>query len=66
MNILRYRATAAKCDVAPITIRRWSSDPKYVAMGFPKPIELGDNSVGFIEEEIDTWLAERAAARQVA
>ena len=35
-------------------------------MGFPKPIELGDNSVGFIESELDEWLAQRAAKRGVA
>ncbi len=66
MNVIRPKATAVKCGVTPITIRRWSSDPKYAAMGFPKPISLGDNSRGYIEEEVDAFLAERAAAREVA
>lgn len=26
---------------------------------FPKQITLGDRAVGWIEQEIDTWLAER-------
>ena len=65
MNILRYRATAQKCDVTPITIRRWATQPEYAGMGFPKPVSLGANSVGFIEEEVSAWLAERATKREV-
>ena len=63
MNIIRPKATAQKCGVTPITIRRWASDPKYEHMGFPKPISLGDNSVGFIEAEVDAFLEARAAKR---
>lgn len=66
MNILRPKATAAKCGVTTITIRRWSSDPRYAEMGFPKPISLGDNSVGYIESEVDDFLAARAAKRDSA
>ena len=63
MNILRYKATAKKCDVTPVTIRRWALQPDYADLHFPKPISLGANSVGFIEEEVDDWIAERAAKR---
>ena len=63
MNILRPKATAAKCGVALITIRRWATDPKYAEMGFPKPITLGANSVGYVEREVDTFLEARAAKR---
>ena len=66
MNILRYKAVAKKFDVAPITIRRWATLPEYAHMGFPKPIVLGENSVGFAEEEIDDYLAEQAAKRDSA
>ena len=65
MNILRYRATAQKCDVTPITIRRWATQADYAHMEFPKPVSLGANSVGFIEEEVSAWLAERATKREV-
>ena len=64
MNIIRYAATAIKCDVRPITIRRWATDPKYAHMKFPKPVELGENSVGFVEAELDAWLEARAAERE--
>ena len=66
MNILRPKATAVKCGVAPITVHRWATDPKYAHMGFPKPIRLGDNSVGYIEKEVDAFLAEQAAKRDSA
>ena len=63
MNIIRPKAAAEKCGVVPITIARWSSDPAYAHMKFPRKISLGDNSVGFIEEEINDWLAARADKR---
>ena len=64
MKILRRRETAAKCgNVATITVDRWAGDPRYEHMNFPKKVQLGANSVGFVEAEIDAWLAARAAAR---
>ena len=66
MNVLRPKATAAKCGVAPITIRRWATEDKYAHMNFPKPLSLGENSVGYIEKEVDDFLAARAAEREVA
>ncbi len=66
MNILRYKATAQKCGVSPITIRRWATQDEYKDMGFPRPIFLGENSVGFDEFEVDEFLARRAAKRDNA
>ena len=66
MNILRPKAAAVKCGVTPITIRRWATEEKYAHMAFPKPIALGENSVGYVEAEIDKFLEARAAAREVA
>ena len=64
MNVIKYKATASKCGgKSVITIRRWATDPDYAHLNFPKPISLGDNSVGFVEAEIDAWLAARAAER---
>ena len=56
--------TARKCGVSRMTLYRWATQPEYADMGFPKPINLGANSVGFVEEEIDQWLADRAAKRE--
>ena len=63
MNIIRPKATAIKCGVAPITIHRWATDPKYNHLNFPKSVPLGENSVGFIEEEVDAFLEAQAANR---
>ena len=30
---------------------------------FPKRLHLGENSVGWLEDEIDAWIAGKAAAR---
>jgi len=30
---------------------------------FPRPVSLGKNSSGWVEAEINAWLAERVAAR---
>ncbi len=66
MNIIRPKATATKCGVTPITIRRWAIEEKYAHMNFPKPIALGENSVGYVEQEVDNFLEARAALRDSA
>ena len=33
---------------------------------FPKTIRLGGRSVAFVEAEVDAWMVERIAARNVA
>ena len=63
MNILRYADVARKCRVSVMTIRRWATDSDYAHLNFEKPIPLGDNSVGFDEAGIDSWLEARAAER---
>ncbi len=63
MNILRYPAAARKCGVNRMTLYRWATQPEYDHMGFPKPVTLGANSVGFIEAEVDAWLEAQAAKR---
>ena len=63
MNIIRPKATAVKCGVAPITIHRWATDPKYAHLNFPTPIPLGENSIGYVEEEVDAFLEAQTAKR---
>ena len=53
MRVIRVRATAEKFGVTERTINRWCADP---STGFPKKIQLGPNSVGFLESEIDGWI----------
>ena len=63
MNILRYPEASRKCGVSRMTLYRWATQPEYADMNFPRPIPLGTNSVGFIQTEIENWLAEQAAKR---
>lgn len=61
-QILRPRAAAAKCGFGKSTLydkidpRSPRHDPS-----FPRPISLGARSVGFVESELDAWLAARMA-----
>lgn len=66
MNILRYADTARKCGVSKMTVRRWATRDEYADMGFPKPVELSENCVGFVESEVTAWLEARAAERDSA
>lgn len=66
MNILRYPDVARKCGVSRMTIWRWATQPEYAAMGFPRQLDLGENSVGFVESEIEDFLAARVAERDAA
>jgi prophage regulatory protein len=39
----------------------------WIASGsFPAPISLGGRAVGWLDSEIDAWLADRVAERRVA
>lgn len=61
-RVLRRKALKAKFgdDLPDSTL-----DGLVRESGFPKPIKLGRRSVGWIEAEIDLWIAARAAAREL-
>ena len=49
-----------------MTRTRLSRSTIYVMMAegrFPRPVPLGDRSVGWIESELEDWLRDRIAAR---
>lgn len=60
-RVLRYPALKREkgIDYSREHIRRLER-----AGRFPKRIQLGDNSVAWIEAEIDAWLADIAALRE--
>jgi prophage regulatory protein len=59
LYILRFPDLKERRIVANrMTLRRWIAK-----QGFPKPIHLGPNSVGWIKGEVEAWLAARAAQR---
>ena len=58
MKILRLKEVLARTGLGR------SSVYKFIAEGvFPKPVSLGDRAVGWVEEEIDSWIKERIVAR---
>ena len=62
LTILRRKQVEARTGLSRSTIYarlREGGD-------FPKPIQLGAQSVGWLESEIDAWLRERIAAPEVA
>jgi prophage regulatory protein len=32
-------------------------------LGFPRPVNIGEHAVAWVEEEVDDWIAARIAAR---
>ena len=58
-NVWKIRA------VVNFTGRSRSSILRDVSNGlFPKPIRLGENSIGWLRVEVEKWLADRIAERQ--
>jgi prophage regulatory protein len=57
-KILRMPDTAAKVGLSKPSIYRLIQQNK-----FPRPIELGERARGWLESELDAWIAERSAAR---
>lgn len=58
MKIMRLK------DVMACTGLGRSSIYKFISDGtFPKPIPLGDRAVGWLEEEIEDWIASKIADR---
>lgn len=57
-RILRKPETQHKVGLSDPTIYRLERAGK-----FPKRIQLGGNSVGWFESEIDAWMEKKAAER---
>lgn len=57
-RILRKRTLLERIPFSGTTLWRLIK-----AGQFPRPIQLGPQCVGWIESEVDAWLADRAARR---
>lgn len=61
MRIIRQREVSSSTGLARSTIY------KYIAEGaFPKPVPLGGQSVGWVEQEVQEWILARIQARDLA
>ena len=61
MRILRIKATVQKTGLTISTLYEKMADGS-----FPRPVKLGKRAVGWIEHELDEWLAARIADRDQA
>jgi len=56
ISILRPKAAIKKTGLPHSTIYRKAADPDDP---FPKPIKLGPRCSGWVEQEIEAWIADR-------
>ncbi len=61
MKVLRKREVADRIGVSLMTLWRWEKSGD-----FPRRVQLGQSSVGYLEDEIDQWLQARAERRHAA
>ncbi len=59
----RVNPVAIRFDTTPSTIWRWSSEPRFAHLNFPKPVKLGPNTTAWSGDELDAYDAERIAMR---
>ena len=58
IRFVRLREVMARTGLSRSTIYVWVANGR-----FPKPVPLGERSVGWIESELEEWLCDRIAAR---
>jgi prophage regulatory protein len=64
MTVLRANRAAEKLGIARSTFYAWQ-DPNspHHKPSLPRPLQLGTRAVGWLESELDAWLAARAKNR---
>ncbi len=58
MRVLSKQATSDKINYSIPHLDRMVSEGR-----FPRKVKLGPNKVGFLENEVDAWIAERVRER---
>ncbi len=63
-RLVRMREVQKKIGISRSTVYDWinPNSPRFDD-SFPKPVRLGVNSVGWVDTELEDWLAEKIAAR---
>lgn len=59
VNILRLQAVKDKTGL-PTSTLYWKISRNI----FPKPVKLGERSVGWVESEINQWLSDKVSLRE--
>jgi prophage regulatory protein len=65
-RIIRRREVEARVGLSRSTIyaKLNGSRPGELDPTFPRPIKIGARAIGWLEDEIESWLAAQAAKRQ--
>jgi len=58
-KFLRRSEVAEYLGISETTVWRWVRGGS-----FPKPVRIGPNTVGFLEEEIQAWLKHKKSTQQ--
>ena len=58
MKFIRKLEVARRVGWHPVHLMR-----KANGIDFPRPVKIGPNSIGFVEEEVESWMKARIAAR---
>ena len=56
-RLISKKEVCRRTSLSRATIDRYTNDPDYRHMGFPKPVRLGQGRVAYYESEIDAWIA---------
>ena len=59
LTLIRKKVAAARVGWHPSHLMR-----KVRAGEFPQPVDLGPNSIAFVESEVDDWIRQRMAKRE--
>jgi prophage regulatory protein len=54
-RLIRLPEVMSRVGLGRSTIYRWMNEGK-----FPKPVQLGGHAVAWVEEEVETWVAEKS------
>lgn len=61
MRIIRLKEVIESTGLARSTVYKFISDGV-----FPKPISLGDRSVGWLESEVQDWILDKVKERDLS
>ncbi|KGE78553.1 helix-turn-helix transcriptional regulator [Halomonas salina] len=61
MRLIKLKDVTSLTGLARSTIYKYISEER-----FPKPVSLGERNVAWVEEEIQGWILEKIAERDLA
>jgi len=62
-TLVPKRGAARKIGVNERSVDRYTDDPNYAHLNFPKPTEINGRRF-WVEDEIERWIQERIRVRQ--